>query len=133
MRRWALFAICVCSFGLGGKAMAQDTPTPTPITVVVTVIVVPATATSTDTPLPPSATPLPSATPTASSTPTITPTPTATPQRVQIVSVSNDAGGTAEARIVYSVSAGEFMIVTVLFAIFVTLTIQWVLKLLKRE
>lgn len=138
MRRWCCAGIlaAITLFGTWGVT-AQDTSTPTPLSIVVTVIVVPASATPTFTPTEtpfPTDTPPPSATPTPSDTPTPSATPTPTPQRVSSVNVATDGdGGSVEARIIYTVSAGEFVIALVLFAIFGTITIQWVLKMLRRE
>jgi hypothetical protein len=118
---WAAWIIGVCL--LLTNAVHAQTDTPTPITVVVTVIVVPASATPTETPLPPTETYTPTVTPTPSNTPTVTPIP------YQVVTLNDGQDGAASAAIVYEVSAGEFMIALVLFAIFATLIIQWILRL----
>lgn len=114
---------------LNGPLMAQDTATPTPLSIVVTVIVVPATAT--DTPVP---TETPSPTLTPSETPGPSPTPTATPTSTPVSELSFESrdetsGEGTSGQLVFTITAGEFMIAVLLFALLSGQVIAWFLKM----
>lgn len=96
-------------------ALAQE---PTPIPVVVTVVFVYPTSTPTETP---------TITPTPSETPTPSATPTSTPALYQQIDLDQD--GASAGVVTYSVSAGEFMIALLLFALVTMQLVSYGLKL----
>lgn len=95
-------------------ALAQE---PTPIPVVVTVVFVYPTSTPTETP---------TITPTPSETPTPSATPTSTPALYQQIDLQD---GASAGVVTYSVSAGEFMIALLLFALVTMQLVSYGLKL----
>lgn len=124
MWRIGTAVLVLLSMGLAGQmATAQeDPPTPTPPVLVITVILVPASATPTFTPTdPPTVTPGPSETP--------TPTPTTTPQSALVIEQRDaDTGAAVGGTIPLTITAGEFMIAVLLFALLSGQVITWVLK-----
>lgn len=129
-RMWRIWAAgLVAAASVTGAAMAQDTATPTPLSIIVTVIVVPATATDTPTP---SETPAPTLTP--SETPGPSPTPTSTPTSTPVSELSFESydeasGQGTSGQLVFSITAGEFMIAVLLFALLSGQVIAWFLKM----
>jgi hypothetical protein len=123
---WRTLALALAIIGAfsGFQAvMAQDTPTPTAPALVITVILVPASPTPTYTP-----TPTPTVTPGPSETPT--PTPSSTPQSALVIESRDETTGAATGgSITFTVTAGEFMIAVLLFALLSGQVITWVLKM----
>lgn len=120
---WRIAAVALISLAAISPALAQDTATPTPPALVITVILVPASATPTYTPTEtPSPTPGPSATP--------TPTPTTTPQSGLVIESRDETTGEAAGgTIAFTITAGEFMIAVLLFALLSGQVIGWFLKM----
>ena len=124
-RMWRITAVALLMVVVGARhalpLQAQDTPTPPPL--VITVILVPASPTPTYTP-----TDTPEPTPGPSETPT--PTPSSTPQSGLVIeSRDEETGEAVGGSLVFTITGGEFMIATLLFALLSAQVIGWFLKL----
>jgi hypothetical protein len=120
---WRITAVALLMLIAGSPALAQDTATPTPPALVITVIVVPASAT-------PTYTPTATLTETPGPSPTPTPTPSATPQSGLAIEQRDETTGSGVAgRVEFTVTAGEFMLAVLLFALLCAQVISWVLKM----